>query len=215
MTDIIGGIQYQPSNDGAGGVISNVSGVTSCVYPQGTGTECPLLSGVWPNFGSKSIINFAVGRVQDAANVKIPVGDGSNANGSVISASWTNGMHAIVNDGTGSLNAGVPDVTKTLTNGTDVYISVRYTPNGYFGCDVYGTDGAIIRTQSTNPIGVLGAIQPTASSRIAGIALYGWAGFSFTNGIPADYLAAFNWMMADWINKPQGSRFLYPGWAGF
>lgn len=220
ITDTVSGLQYQPSHEGNGGTIANVSGLTSAVGISGTGATCHLMTGSWPNFGTKSIINFAVCRIVDNANLKIPIGNGSGtpANDHLVTVSWTSGMHTIVADGTTTVKIN-NDTNRVLpANGTDAIIVVEYTPGVVLtakAMDLSGnTFGAgITETVLTTTPAALGEINPGVNnySRISGLALYGWAAFSFTGGLPADRATAYKWMAAEWASR--GNRYLWPAWA--
>ena len=220
ITDTVSGIQYQPSLDGAGGQIANVTGLTAAVELNGTSTSCPLKSGSWPNFGTKSVIVIAVGRVTDSVNVRVPVGKGSAPVDDVISVSWVGGMHVLVGDGVTQSSVG-PDAARVLpANGTDVMIVIEYTPATTLtakATDLNGTtfgSGLTETILSGTPSASIGDLNPGGNnqSRADGLALYGWAAFSFTNGLPADRDTAYKWMAAEWASR--GNRYLWPGWIG-
>lgn len=212
MTDVISGIRHKPANDGAGGTISNVTGLSSAVYPAGTATDAVLYSGSWPDFGTGSFLTLAVGRVVDATAARVPVGKGSSPLGSDISISWVGGMHTLIVDDTGTQAVISPDAAKTLTNGTDVYIYIKYTPSTLLTGEakLISTDASVCKQTTATPT-TLGNVNPGTNNitRIAGIALYGWAGFKFASGIPADVDTAMAWMAAEWS---LGNRYLWPGW---
>lgn len=221
MTDIAGGVTYQPSLDADGGTIDNgVTAVNSVLPTNGPDFfETPLRSGTWPNFGTKSVMNFAVGNISDAPRVKIPFGSADGVH-PLITCSFSSGMHTVISDGVTTSRVDF-DTTKTLTNGQDVLIIVRYAPATLLQADVYNLSGVLVAsgttpfpnlTQTMTPSGAIGSFQPVPFSRITGISLYGWAGFSFTAGIPSDWLTGCLWMAKDWTSK-NTNRYLYPRWA--
>lgn len=231
ITDVINGLILQPSLGGGDWNITNGSTTVNSVYPNAfdsDGDEIPM-TGLWPNFGSNSILIVAAAHVVFPDYAKLPVGNGSLSNAVYpfddVTVSWDGGMHTLVKDVNNHATVVTFDLTRKLTINHDVIIVVRVDHNGTTNSDVFKTDGTLetdpvtpantlSQSVSTNPL--TATINPgvgASSTRVNGLALYGWAGFSFTGGIPADWKSACFWMGADWMNKST-NRYLYPGWSG-
>lgn len=78
---------------------------------------------------------------------------------------------------------------------------------------VYDTNTwkVIIEAMSTPNDGFVSPITPSPCVRITNLALYGYAAFQFSSGLPNDYLVAIQWMAQRWA---QGERLVYPKWMG-
>lgn len=224
ITDIIGGVQYQPSLDGDGGTIANGSGTTVSTVRLLNGVnniEAPLKAGRWPDWGTKSILNIAVCRVNTlaldgesgGARFKIPMGIGDGT-GSDISVSWQTSQHILVEDDATHQATTSILAPGSAQDGKDLIVTaVLDRVAGTVYTDTFNLDGttAIARLSTSTNVSLLGNIHPPANCRATGMKLYGWAGFSFTNGIPSDYKNALLWLAADWTSKSI-NRYLYPGW---
>ncbi len=231
MTDIIRGIKHSPNNNNVLGSIANVVPSTTnqnTVYPNNAGSNLVgLLNGSWPTLGTNSFLMLAVANVQNTTTAKIPVGNGTGSYGTYgsgdISLSFTGGMHVHVEDSvlpTPNTDSTTTDAAATLTVDTDVILIVRYQPNTLLQGDVYNSSGSLVAssttpfsdlTQTKAPSSSITGISPPACTRVSGLAFYGWAGFIFSSGIPADWKSGCFWMAADWMSKST-NRYLYPAW---
>lgn len=225
VTDIIGGIQHQPSLDGDGGTIANGSdtSVNTVRFLNGVNNiEGPLKSGRWPNWGStKSILNLAVCRVNTlatdgesgGARFKIPMGIGDGT-GADISVSWQTTQHILVQDDASHQAVTTAVAPGNAQDGKDLIVCAALDRvAGTIYTKTLNLDGTVAIADLSTSTGVssLANIYPPANCRITGMKMYGWAGFSFTGGIPTDWKSAFLWMAADWTSKSV-NRYLYPGW---
>lgn len=66
-------------------------------------------------------------------------------------------------------------------------------------------------TTASDTLTTMPTWQPNPCMRSNNMALYGYALFEFTNGIPSDYILACTWMAQEW---KRGNKVIWPAWIG-
>lgn len=218
MSDVVRGIQFQPSLTPIDGGSISVDAALGTVTPVcgGFSESAPLRAGTWASFGTQNIIEFAVFRVQPGTSdgqlsAQMPIGHHLQAK---FSLSLAGNMHTAIKDDAGTLVAYAgPAVTLPPIDGTDV---VAYAYLDRQASQVYarllslgGTVHATL-TETNAAYGALAAISPTPYTRCRHMGFYGWAGFA-VDTVPAvsDLDDIFLWM-GNACKNGYSSRVVWP-----
>lgn len=181
------------------------------------------LRGTWPLFPQTALI-LAVGRVMSSSFendvcVRVPVGNGTpfeapDGTWGDIASSWGGNHHVLIKDSTGTKYLNPSPATTPLVQGEDVSVITLYQPNARLLSRAVNLNGIVRAELNYTPANYtadwagMPAIQPAPVSRLGGLALYMWAGFSFAT-LPPDWELGCHWMAASAVN---GDRYLWPGW---
>ena len=114
---------------------------------------------------------------------------------------------------------GLPvSVVGGLYSGQDILLQSVYYPTAKLDFDMYTLSDGV--HQLNSPLSVTQTLcntttmwAPNPCLRFAKMALYGVAIFEFSNGLPADWLAASQWMAQRW-KLSASERVVYPPWNG-
>ncbi|MEN6540825.1 MAG: hypothetical protein ABFC67_14555 [Mizugakiibacter sp.] len=102
-----------------------------------------------------------------------------------------------------------------LPHGPDVLVVAVRDPSvslySYGAYDIAGGGRLLFAEAVTNGDTLATPFQPNPCMRIHNLALYGYAAFEFSSGLPSNWLTAAQWMGQRWM---AGERVIYPKWEG-
>lgn len=94
-----------------------------------------------------------------------------------------------------------------------LFVSVHDAVGGTKTYEIYDIDTGTLylKSDSASLNSLSGTFTPNPCMRVTNLALYGYAIFEFSNGLPTDWLAAAQWMGRRWKSSPS-ERVVYPLW---
>lgn len=235
MVDSVRNATYKPSAEVGATLVNGTDTLTNTLVPTIT-NSVPLTSGVWPNFRQRSIVTFAFGKVVDPTQVRTPIGQGDgdsgypNSLGGAISLSLASFPHMIVNAATSQIFTLQGTSWAPLQVGQEVGVVVEYQPSVIPSAralmKIILADGSVVTNGGnaneksvTHPNAAWSAASADVNpgnnnkTRFEGLALYGFAAFSFPDALPTRAIldAAYVEMMDDWKkgNRKAPSQFRY------